>query len=437
MKIPRWLSITLILLLLIVTVVTLFYTITDWRGAKEWQAAKTELLDRGEPLSFDQLREEPIYRNLPPAPTLLAGLLENNQATTLKEALPPASDFPSPENDPSAAEWTAALDQLNPALQRVAPYLEATDGPMAWPYDLSDPVNTALPQITLLNRIAQLLQIRAEAGLALKRPTLAKESLETLMRLRQWTAYPLTLIEALVGFSLDRQILDIIRNGLIDGTWSADDLAEFEKMVGQLAPIQLLERGLRGERVFFLTVTEDLSKEELASLLAVAVGGSMSESQFSRAVSAIALYPKGWLDADRADYAVEFQVVLDRLRLITQGEVGMESATPLATRGNDRHPLTQLVRATIDSVINRGVTLEALRRQTLIALALEQHRLESGRYPSSLSSLDLPPTAPLDPARGETIEYVADEDGYRLSVPKSEFYREQDLEQLQWDRKLE
>lgn len=430
MKIPRWLSITLILLFLIITVVTLFYTITDWRGAKQVQAAKATLQDRGEPLTFDQLQAG----NPGTTPPALANLLEDSHANALKDRLPAPLDLPQLENDPEPAAWKAALEQLTAAEAVMVPLIEATQTPVAWPYDLSDPVNTTLPQISLLNRMVRLLRVQAEAGMALDRPALTLESLQTLMRLRQWVAYPLTLIEALTGFSIDHQILEIIREGIVRDSWPAEDLARLERVVQQLAPLELLRRGLRGERIFFVTITEDLSKDELAMLLRMAVGDSMPESQFSRGLAALALYPQGWLDADRADYALEIQRVLDRLQQISVGEAAMGTAAPLKSRSQDRHPLTQMVRATIDDVINRGIALEAQRRLTLIGLALEQHRVESGSYPASLDLLPLTNLLRNDPAAGESFEYKATESGYSLSAPETGFYREQDRQLLEWER---
>jgi len=166
-----------------------------------------------------------------------------------------------------AEGWAELLPEIEQRVGLIESLGVTRSGPILFPVDLKNPVETLMPHVRPLMAMAQVSRAQAEAGIALGRPELAMTGLRRMQQMRSWLSSPLTLIEAMIGLSIDGMMDAVIEAGLQRDVWGAEQRAELGSMMEGARPAVLIAEGLHGERIFFVTITEDVTASRMSELL--------------------------------------------------------------------------------------------------------------------------------------------------------------------------
>lgn len=349
-RLPRWLIYLGILCILLLTLTALFYAWTDWSGHQAWQSAKRTLEKQEEPLTFEAFREQKSAAGVQEAPEVLAEWMNEEQAAQWSEQL----EFQGRAELDDAEGWAELLPEIDRRVAMIESLGVTRSGPILFPLDFENPVETLIPQSRPLMAMAQVSRAQAEAGIALGRPELAMAGLQRMQQVRSWLSSPLTLIEAMVGLSIERMMNNVINDGLQRDVWGAEQRAVLRSMVEGARPAESIAEGLRGERIFFVIITEDVTTSRLLEL------GLLQSSASSHFLG---LLPRGWLEADRARYALALQ---DAIEALMQGQKPQNQLAGLAWQ----HPLTRQAASRLDGLIELAIETEVQRKQLVEALNL-------------------------------------------------------------------
>jgi hypothetical protein len=232
------------------------------------------------------------------------------------------------------------------------------------------------------------------------------------------------LLGYLVSASLHQQALDLVWSILAARSATEADLQLLQSALQRVDFEQALLNATRGELIAAISAINMMENHPAknAGFLAFVNEQGVSPSPFARAL--VGWIPGGFYTHSKAAAAeVEWRHVIRPLKegglraaLAQKDEIFRE----IGTKSNWRAPdyiLARLMLPAVGVVVQRGVYMETLRRQALIACALERHWLRSQTYPSALAELapDFLTKVPGDVVDGREMRYQTSDDGrYRL-----------------------
>ena len=417
----RWLLLTTAGL---ATVVALFVVIENWRGDRAWAATERELHARGERLDFAAFQPAPVpdAENLFKAPQFARILYGDTPGSEGKKILADAGltrfhalgAFHGPLKD-----FTALRDQLkNDGVQIPNTESPAADVLLALEplkFLLDDLRNAArerpraalAPRATLLGvpqvnadavyHLAQALGVRASAALALGRVDDAHADIFALQRLANALAdHPATLLNLLVGVSMQGLAADPIAEGCTRHLWNERQLLEFQHLAEALHPLAGFRNALNVERAFVISMIDSQPK--------------LPSREFN--------WPwwmfHGWAQQNKvtqcrrldAEIFAAFAVAPERIfpeRLVEQPKSARPPPAVRAPYGF----LADLAMTNLGNILGGlGNSVDRLRLRS-VATALERHRLARGRYPDALDELvpALLPAVPIGVFDGKPLRY--------------------------------
>jgi hypothetical protein len=219
--------------------------------------------------------------------------------------------------------------------------------------------------------------------------------------------------------------IDIVRDGLVQQSWSEEDLLRIEAALGQLHPIDNFCEGLRGERALFLASSDSLNARAETMFTVVDFRTRFSEWLSTNLYRVTwNLRPSGWTARDRANYVVFTQDWLERVihngvirpRAIAELNVQLR-ATWRDPTAYIRTPLTVLMLPTFSNAARAAAYTQVRLDLTRLACAIERFRRENNRLPTALDEL-VPrwmEAVPRDVVGGGRFLYrVGDGSGYTL-----------------------
>lgn len=457
-------------LVALVTIVGLTYAGINFWGRHEWNAAKKELLARGEPLSLAELLPPEIpddanffatpswreikaldadfknhlvdaeeYRKRDPFEILQmrdasgnkrpAGRLGRRGGHLFRpDAL---TDFPSVaeafrERGVVTAEEASPPATVLAGLERMAPLLAEIEAAARRPgarfpseMNPENPFETPMPQMVPCLSLAQTLDLRAVARMAAGDVPGAKNDILLILRIaRSLQAEPF-LITKLVEASCQSIAATTFWECNAIGTWSESDLEEMQKAFAQCHPLTEMIAGLRSDRgAFNQWLSRPPKRDELIRIVALAQG-MVPEGETRHLVSPAFLRfcPEGILLADQASFNRAMQ---ERIATLQTGDPKAISRLPNAgfgVTGPWIHPISSVSSIDFRSLAERALDNQSIFNLAQIACALERYYLRQGVFPASLSALepDLMAAIPLDPTTGKPIIYEPrPPEGYRL-----------------------
>lgn len=452
-----------------------FYSVEDWRGAREWASVRRQLEARGE--SFDPAKSIPPPipdgQNLAMAPLFARALRyrldprdgyytfgppdSGNELSREIAVMPegPAlrgnpkpsrtgswdlghrrdlakwqayyrghSDFPhSTEPQSAAADVLLALTRYGPLLEELAREAAArplTRFPVAWKHN--PPVGIALPHLNVLQILTKTLSLRAIAELNDGRPADALADLELCFRLQEAVAAEPTLISALVEVTQLGIMLQPIWEGLADRRWTPEQLDRLSTHLQRVDGLSAFARAVRGERNILMLGTLDdwRNNRRLGNLLSEAYHRPGPFWSSLGPGTLLPLAPGGWFDQNKASGARYYQeTILDAMQPAAHRVdlVRAESREAAFAREPSRiyNFFTKL--SVAGSVLRRVARSQANVDCAATACALERYWGEHQAYPETLDALApaFIPRVPVDLIDGASLRYRRTPDGrYQL-----------------------
>ena len=443
-------------LVVLITLVMIFYRIEMWRGERAWETYRKSAEARGVKLWLKDLVTPPIpdaenYAAIPffmgqfgtddqrtaaeamlpqwriekPKRPLLGDITKGTamDVTAWRDYLVAAKVIPSPTDNP-ANDIIAAFEKL-PALQQIR---AASSRPACrFPVEMEKGFATPLPHLGAMQRASAYFAVSAGAKMAAKDGAGALADGMQILRMSEALRTEPYLIGLLVQFSLLDKVNVILRDGLSAGVWKEDDLTAVERRLSAQNLIAGYRLGMACERAGMTTEFDRMSRAPMSELykmfgLLDAVGGGNSRTNNAT----LALYPRGWLhfckvksnelhDALLAGYApvngVEPEFIAPR------PENGpLQQLQHLSAFDRYRYALVVMAMPVFSHLDDSLLFTQARLTQVRIACALERIRLSSGAFPESLDVVapHFGGTIPRDICDGKPMRYRRTADGYEL-----------------------
>lgn len=426
----------LLIPVVLVTGITLFYAWTDWSGARQLKATLAMLESKNESICVKDLLPTPIpdARNVAAAPIFklhhnarLHKIVEPWKTNSLigrkeKESF---LHFRARQISPSfagddASAATLLLQSLEPEAPLLTEVREALARPeVVWPLDYSVVLDTALPYLDWILRLAQLYEVRALAEMAAGSPDRGFEDIRTMLALAKISKEPHFLIGESVEISILNLAIGVIKQGLDHHVWSDIQLAMFSRELAQPQLLRQCTQALRLERAGNFEL--NLSKPEIWSTL-IPMFIDRDEKKMLPALKVLqsihCLRPEGWNSEDKSLYALTTQKMIDSLE--SEGKLSSPEIWDdlLKDKNNPywgffRTPVSFLRLPSVASEIKKICKGQTLLNSLRIACAVERYRLANHQLPTSLDELirSLLPSIPPDPMTGGPLLYKPRPDG--------------------------
>ncbi len=416
----------------LISIVTLFFSWTNWWGARKLSAALAMLREKNEPTRFEELVPPPVpdADNAAAAPVFqevfvsakdsrlgkldvpwkkIAGKPESGESTIHFTARFLNSDFKGDDQD--AGELVLkSLAPSAPLLQEVA---QAVRRPgVCWPLNYSKGFETPLPHLSAMANTSKVLQGRAQAELAAGRPENAFQDVQTILALARAAGSSPFLISLLVESSISDRASQVINDGLERHAWTDAQLADLSSELSRIDLLARLSDGLRGERASLLQF--DVSRTDLLTLQELPDTGTV-RLQKKALRAAWAIWPAGWVNKDKAAYISTIQRYIDAVK--HPAELPSTLAEIEAARAGSSvwnkilNPLYYRALPDLISVAQRIAATQTILRSLATACAVERYRMAHGRLPATLE--DLVPaflaSIPTDPLTGKPLCYKPSE----------------------------
>jgi hypothetical protein len=427
-----WTKGLLLAVVTLITLVTLFYSWTNWWGARKLSAALAVLREKNEPTRFEEIVPAPMpdADNAAAAPVFQEVFVSAKDSRLGKLDLPWKKITGKPESGESTIHFTARF--LNPdfkgddqaagelvlkSLAPSAPLLEevaqAVRRPgVCWPLNYSKGFETPMTYLSAMANTPKVLQGRAQAELAAGRPENAFQDVQTLLALARAAGSSPFLITVLVESSILDRASQVINDGLERHAWTDAQLAELSSELSRIDLLARLSDGLRGERASLLQF--DVSRTDLLTLQELPDTGTV-RLQKKALRAAWAIWPAGWVNKDKAAYISTIQRYIDAVkqpRELPSTLAEIEAARAGSSVWNKiRNPLSYQTMPAIMGAAKRIAATQTILRSLAAACAVERYRMAHGRLPATLE--DLVPaflaSIPTDPLTGKPLCYKPSE----------------------------
>jgi len=333
------------------------------------------------------------------------------------------NEFPiSTQPQSPAADVLLALSRYDSAIEdlRLASQRPYSRFPLN--YDYEPPSAILLPQLAMLKRCTQVLQLRATAELQNNQAEKALADVNLSLRLLAASGSEPTLISHLVRLAMLQILLQPVWEGCAQHQWSDFQLAALEAELAKIDFAADYALAMRGEMAFQNSETDwlRLHPEELRN-----ISGEFQWADGQRNIELpggliARLIPAGWF--------YQNQLRCDRPRLeffLPAAEVSQGTFSPdMIRRGNAAvaadvrlagpyNLLEWLEQAWLDKPAKQFAYGQASVNLARTALALEIHRLARGEYPDSLDALapQFNAAVPHDVIGGKPLKYRREPDG--------------------------
>jgi len=422
----------LIIAVCIVTLVALFYSWTNWWGARKLNAALAMLRDKNEPTRFEEFVPPPMpdADNVAAAPIFQEVFVLEKNSRLGKLDLPWKKITVKPESGESTVHFMARF--LNPdfkgddraagelvlkSLAPSAPLLEevaqAVRRPgVSWPLDYSKGFELPLPHLSAILNSSRVFEGRALAELAAGRPDNAYKDVQTLLKLARAAGSAPLLMSLLIEANFLNRASQVISNGLERHAWTDAQLADLSSELSRIDLLARLCNGLRGERAMFLHL--DFSNTHMLMTKAL-IDSPMLESHNAAHRAVWAFWPEGWFNEDKAGCIDTIQRYIDAVnhpKELPSTLADIEAAIASSPTWNKiRNPLSHLATPPIFSIAKKMAAFQTMLRSLATACALERYRMAHGSLPSTLEDL-VPvflPSVPSDPLTGKPLCYKPSE----------------------------
>lgn len=433
----------------------------NWSGPRQWAQVKAMLERDGETLDFARLLPPPVapssnyfaigpldgiaaqgksgevspkclalqdlgwQKTRQPPPLYTSGLAGMGLTTDFAEWVEFArhtgfARIPQERGGNPAHDLLEALDQSQPLLRQLADAAAAHEQSRFTPLlkdriNARSPMKLELPHASPLINLAKVLLLRALAASECGDTSAATSSLLAGLRISDaWLHEPL-MIDTLVAVTSLKLNLEGLWTLLESRRAGEEQLRILQQSLERLDVEPLTLAALRGELAAAMTFPQ----AELTDGIADQYNGLGELKSWPRLAAMYwKLMPSGMNDREKAVMAaLEYEHLFKPLKAGDLGSLASHMRL-LTEQINGRDSLwSPGSRSAVGSlrglmgVVQRMCFMEALRRQAVIACALERRYLRSKDYPAQLSALvpEFLLTVPSDPVDGQPMRYERDE----------------------------
>ena len=445
------------LLWTLVSLVTLYcfaIALENWTGARALALARGRIEAAGETLEFKRLLPPAIPDSLNfCALEPLAGITDPRHKPA--EALTaldwgkhhPKAKAPLPLSSISLAKpadlkpWIAYLAEIGVAKTDATPVdaIRALDESFPLLKTLSDaapgrksalftppfgegqqggPLAIQLPHYILIRPLAKALALRAQLAIAAGDAAESLHSIQACLRLVEAMFAEPVMIGLLVGESMHIPAQEAVWS-LLNARLATD--AQLAELQGDLARLDHHAAALQAMRGELAAITDTLLSSPDVFGLVMNAEGAPSQGLAGRMRRL--LLPTGFIDHSATNIInVEFEHLIAPLKTGSASAAldAVERVGPILMekRGwTNPHWILASIAVPVTPNILRSVCFnDAINRQALIALAIERHRLATGRLPAKVE--ELVPTylksVPTDPVNDQPMRYSHQDDSYRV-----------------------
>jgi hypothetical protein len=341
------------------------------------------------------------------------------------------SDQQKDQASPEVTRETAAAyvleafeDEIDPVLDELRMASRRPQARFNIRYEHEEPPAILLPHLAVMKRLFQALNLRVAASLALGRPNEAHDDILLMFDLLEVSRIEPFLISHLVcvaefnGFTLPA-----ILAGLAGQQWNEGQLRELQ---GRLENLEFLRDGrrvLEAERAFGTVTLDRMRRIANRSELYRSwfdpnrPGESPGAFEWTVLPAIMEIAPGGWFHLEKVNYCsfmddLLTSIDLENLRVrpgsVRRLETRIEEESTGSRLGlflSHRFFASEMV--TSQTSIRRSAFAHCGRDMTLLACALERHRLARGSIPGRLEDLapDFTDRIPLDVFTGEPPHY--------------------------------
>lgn len=423
----------LLIAVCIVTLITLFYSWTNWWGARKLSAALAMLREKNEPTRFEEFVPPPVpdADNVAAAPVFQEVFVSAKDSRLGKLDLPWKKITGEPKPGESTIHFVArflnpdfkgddraagelVLESLAPSAPLLEEVAQAVRRPgVCWPLDYSKVTETVIPHLPPMLNTSRVFQGRAQAELAAGRPDNAFADVQTILALARAAGSDPFLISLLVERSIFFQASQVISDGLERHAWTDAQLADLSSELSRI-DLLALSSGLRVERVNVLQFAG--SRAGMLRILLQETPDTGKVTLHNAALRAAAtLWPSGWLNEDKAACIGTIQRYIDAVKHpkelpSTLGDIEA-SLTTRTVWNKIKNPILSAVPSAVFGVAKTIVATQTTLRSLATACAVERYRMAHGRLPATLEDL-VPaflPSAPTDPLTGKPLCYKPSE----------------------------
>lgn len=430
----------LIILLSLITLVTLFYTWTNWKGARHLESARTELTDKKESIQLEELLPPPLPDNCNVATTPLFKSFLNSETNsslgTLKMPPPQCGERNTGESsvhhvarqiDKSFSGDNLAAGQL--ILLTLSPHdqvlselkISLQTGKVTWPLDWNEGPTMKVPYMSFLMKSSRVLRALALAEIASGSPDKGLENLRTLLTLGDLSDQPPLYIGILVKSACLQLACDVVEQGLRRGAWNDAQLEAITRRLSTIHLTQDFKETLRLERAAALRI--DLYNLDPKLFKIVDENAANEQEGFSSRIMetllpiAWKLRPSGWTSEDRALYIELMQNYIEAIPVT--GGLSNAEILHASSKTRDMNVLTGFISPlmnfipAITGTFKKVYFTQTLLNSVITACAVERYRLEKKCLPSTLEQLtpDFLPSVPEDPMTGKPLLYKSSSTG--------------------------
>lgn len=420
----------------LLTLLALIYTDEDWRGHHAWASYKQDLIRRGVELDLRKLAppKVPDDQNFAMTPFLAPFFDLNprplqpdqspyrdtngaNRAFHFAEELLTTNSAPwhqpgmsdlnawllALQTEPDAAgatTRTAAAEWALQALEKERPVLEELRNASRRPgsrfnldYGAEDPAGILLPHLGVLNKVSQVLQLRATAELTLGQTNAAGDDAVLMLFLAQSVHDEPTVVSQLVRMRILRLTQQVIAGGLDKHLWSDGQLADFENRLGEITLVKDLGTALQAERGAFGNGCFELIRKNPGIL-----SGFIGQSGNASLAAYFEIAPGGRIDQEQISYQRYFD------QMVWPGIEPEDGLIHPKTIDDNVTQSDQLLGNMLSCWWNNRILLRVLGPsfracfqkvalgqtsvdQAAAACALERFRLANGALPETLAAL--------------------------------------------------
>lgn len=418
----RTLRRTLVTLAVLITLLTVFYTIENWRGQRAWEKCKRDLIAAGYEMDWNKLIPPavPSDQNIFAAPHMqewfvrlpsytLDGEVQRTTSSNFLSALnhPHLAFFGKESRITNAAAATEFLawsrqfekefDQIRTALQR--PYARM-EGDYTRPYEIP------IPNFVALRSLAQTFAQRAHCHLLLNQPAAALDDLTFIHATRKLllgepTSKPMTLVAAMIHVAITGLYTGRIEEGLQTHTWQEPQLLTLES---QLAELNLPVTAYEGFRCELTATSHTFEHEPFGKVLTMILHAtkapqkkttldSLSHGLKELKLRAHTLAPRGWLFQNLVVSASLEQTFLESIQGCQTNtrpkeiQAAMQKLQTALERTSLFNLLAKVAIPNFHKALQTTTKNQTAVNQARIACALERYRQSHGRYPDSLAVL--------------------------------------------------
>jgi hypothetical protein len=412
----------------LITLITLFYVMENWRGRRAWENYKAELTSRGERLNLSDYVVKPVPpdQNFAETPVLRAITFKSRIDTNVWgkfQSVRGVGTFspmgPDEVRKENAEEILNAFKAIEPELAELRaaaqrPYAQFTNShPNAFLADI--------PTFKVLRTLSQYFTLLATAELASGHSDRAFADLQVVHRIADAMSGQSTLVMAMIRAAILGLTPPVFEQGLSTGAWSDQELVAFQKYFESVDLLAGFDAALRGgERNSITKLVEDLPRRELTKTMTGYGQRDLKDYAFKLAVR---WCPRGWLFQNAVNYSRVMQMSFEAYDVPAQRVFPEKCNTAknfLQGQLSGITPFKYLAAVGVPNIVKATqVTAQnqTSLREAALACALERYRRVHGEYPETLAGLvpQFMTQLPNDLMTGEALKYQRAESGkFRL-----------------------